>query len=171
MEWLVKKVGTTRLVKQLYRDGQRLLSISTEGDHVVDEVARMTPTHLQSTTLVVLLAQMINDGLVEGDTVFLADHVEDLRKLLERRVRGVHLVWNAPQKRLICELARLEVGREDNEDVEGDLEFSTGVQCQEVDARFEGHDPPVEQLAGGDTLTPEVVDEEHPTVRLQLHRD
>ena len=62
---LVQKIGATHLVQQLLGNGRRLPAIAAQIDHVLDEVARMTRTHLQPATLAIMhLTQLKAVGIV-----------------------------------------------------------------------------------------------------------
>src|SRR5437762_9159754 len=138
-------------------------------DELLDDVAGMAAPQAE-----VLLAVVREDlahrlGLVV-DALARADALEDLVVLLDRRSLDPDLVTDAPEERLVDEVGRVEVRREDDEHVERDLDLLTGVQREVVDALLERHDPSVEEVLGRDPLPAEVVDHEDPAVRLHLER-
>ena len=57
------------------------------------------------------------------------------------------LVRNASQKGFVGQFVQGEVGGEDDEQLEGDVDFSAGAKGKEIDAAIERHDPAVEQIA------------------------
>src|SRR3972149_467425 len=61
-----------------------------------------------------------------------------------------------------------DVRREDEEQLEGDLDGLAAEEREVVDARLHGDDPAVEQLLRLDELAAEVVDDEDAAVRLHL---
>ncbi len=80
------------------------------------------------------------------------------------------LVGNAAQERVVDQVVRLQVGREDEELIEGHLDLLAVGQVQEVVALFERHDPAVEQLDDAHPLAAEVVDHQRAAVALELQR-
>src|SRR5207248_4400106 len=102
-------------------------------DELLDDVARMAAAQAE-----VLLAVVREDlahrlGLVV-DVLARADALEDLVVLLDRRRLDADLVADAAKERLVDEVGRVEVRREDDEHVEGDLDLLAGVQREVVDA-------------------------------------
>ena len=100
----------------------------------------------------------------------LAEHLEQLAKLVERRIVDLDLIGNAPQERLVCQVHRLQVCGENDELVKGDLNLATGRQCQVVDPVLQRHDPAIEQFGRIDPLPTEVVDQQAAAIALQLQR-
>ena len=98
-----------------------------------------------------------------------AVHFPNPPELIERGILRENLVRNAAQKRFVCERSGLEVGGEDNQHIERNLEFSSGVQIQIIDPRLERHNPSIEQVACGHSLPSEVVDDEHAAVGFEVH--
>ena len=90
--------------------------------------------------------------------------------LVDGRVLREDLVGDAPHERFVGERLRLQVGREDDQHVERNLELAAGMQRQEVDAALERHDPAVQEVARRDALAAEVVDDEDAAVGLHLDR-
>ena len=114
--------------------------------------------------------QVGHHDLVKLQSPLAAVQLEDARELLNRRVVDGDLVGNTAQERFVGQRRGVEVGGKDDEDVERDLEFLAGVQREVIDAAFERHDPPIEQVLGPDTLAPEIVDQQDAAVGLELER-
>ena len=110
-------------------------------NHVLDQVSRVTGTHLETAPLVVLGYEMVHDLWPEFHLMLATDELEDLKKLLEGRVLCHHLVGNPPEKRFVSKLSWLEVRGEYDQDIEWDLELTAGLQGKEIHARFERDDP------------------------------
>src|SRR5947209_3054829 len=108
-------------------------------------------------------------GLVV-DVLARADALEDLVVLLDRRRLDADLVADAAEERLVDEVGRVEVRREDDEHVEWDLDLLAGVQREVVDTLLERDDPPVEEVLRRDALPAKVIDHEDAAVRLHLER-
>ena len=79
-----------------------------------------------------------------------------------------HLVLNAAQERLVAEIARVEVGGEDHERLEGRGHLAAGHEAEIVDAALHGNDPAVQDLRRSRDLAAEVVDEVDAVVGLYL---
>ena len=96
--------------------------------------------------------------------------LEDPVEVRRRRVRQLHLVADASEKRVVGELPRREVRREEDERIEQHFDRLSGVQREVVDATFERADPAIQQRDGRSLLPAEVVDDERATVGLELER-
>ena len=114
--------------------------------------------------------QPFDDLLVVGDVAFPADVREDPLEVRDRRALGEHLVVDAAEKRFVHQFGRSDVRGEHDEHHEGQLEFLTGLERQEVDAALERHDPAVQQVARRAPLTAEIVDDQNAAVGNCLDR-
>ena len=119
------------------------------------------------------LAPVVREDLRERvrailDLLACAHALEDLLVLVDGRRLDADLVADAPQEGLVDEVGRVEVRREHDEHVEGDLDLLPGVERQVVDALLERDDPTVEEILGRDALAAEVVDHEDPAIGLHL---
>jgi hypothetical protein len=63
-------------------------------------------------------------------------------------------------ERSIHEIGGPQVGREDDELIEGHFEALAGMKLEEIDAALQRHDPPIENILGADELPAEVIDNE-----------
>src|ERR1700678_2562496 len=73
-----------------------------------------------------------------------SEHGDHLPEHLLGRVGGLDLVGYAPEKRLIDELAGLEIGRENDELIKRDPDLFAAGQAEEVVPLLEGHDPAIQ---------------------------
>src|SRR2546430_1847068 len=168
--WIERhEVAVARHLDQVGRELRRATEEARGVDKLLDDVSRMAATQAE-----VLLAVVREDlahrlGLVV-DALAGADPLEDLVVLLDRRRLDADLVANAAEERLIDQVGRIEVRREDDEHVERDLDLLAGVQREVVDALLERNDPAVEEVFRRDALPAEVVDHEDAAVRLHLER-
>ena len=80
------------------------------------------------------------------------------------------LYGNSPQKRFVDQILRLQVRREDDQLIEGNLDLLAVGQIQKVETFFQRHDPAVQQFVGAHPLPAEVVDHQRAAIALQLHR-
>src|SRR4030095_4800760 len=94
--------------------------------------------------------------------------LEDFFVLFHRWILKMNLIANASEKRLIHQLLRLEIRREDDQRIKGQLELLASVQSQVVNPLFKWDNPPVQQILWADKLTSEIVNQEHSSVRLNL---
>src|SRR5437867_5757731 len=136
-------------------------------DQLLDDVSRVAAPEAK-----VLLAVVREDlahrlGLVV-DALPGADALEDLVVLLDRRRLDADLVADAAEEGLVDQVRRVEVRREDDQHVKGDLDLLAGVQREVVNALFKRDDPAVEQVLRRDALPAEVVDHEDAAIRLHL---
>src|SRR6185295_18706159 len=83
-------------------------------------------------------------------------------------VANLDLERDAPQERLVHEVARLQVGRKNHQLVERYLQLLAGGQGEEVVPHFQGNDPAIEQVRRLDPLTSEIVDQKTAAVALHL---
>src|SRR4029453_18672067 len=95
---------------------------------------------------------------------------EDGVELSDGRAIGRNLVLDATKERFVDQLRWPDVGGEDDERHEGQLELLPARQREKVHARLEWDDPPVQHFARRASLPPEVVDDQESTVRHQLNR-
>ena len=65
-----------------------------------------------------------------------------------------HLVPDAAQERVVHQVLRVEVGREDDELLERHLELLAAGDGEEVVPVFQRQDPAVEQFLGADSCRP-----------------
>ncbi len=96
---------------------------------------------------VVVDQQSLDEAALRRRAEVAAAAREDRLELLDGRTLGEDLVLNAPQERLVDEFGRPNVGREDDQRHERQLELLAALQRQEVHAALERHDPPVQQVA------------------------
>src|SRR5581483_5219468 len=106
------------------------------------------------------LTKILGAAGLGGNLVVLHQPAEDLVEHGVADVVDLDLGLDAPQERLVGEVARVQVGREDDHQLEGNLELHAGGQGEVVDATVERNDPAVEQLARRKHLAAEVVDDE-----------
>jgi hypothetical protein len=115
-------------------------------------ISRMAESHRAIAGTVVLFENVFDDVVVVDDVHFIGRSAEQFAEFAFRRVLDAYLVGNAAKERLIDELAGLEVRREDDKLIEGDLNLPAAGQVEEVVSFLQRHDPAVEQLVGADAL-------------------
>ena len=71
---------------------------------------------------------------------------------------------------LATDLKETKQRLEDDELIEGDLDFFAVRQVEKIDPLFQRHDPAIEQRVGAHFLAAEVVDDQRATVALELQR-
>ena len=102
--------------------------------------------------------EILDRSLVERHFLLLAGQPKDPREHLAIRRPDPNLVANAPQERLVDQFVRVEVGREDDQQLERHRELFPGDQREIIDPLFQRHDPAIEQILRADDLPTEVVD-------------
>jgi hypothetical protein len=113
---------------------------------------------------------VVDQGLVVREVRVRARATEDLVELLGRQRPRLIFVWMRRRNASSTTVAGIEVRREDDEEVERDLQLLAARHREEVDAAVERHHPSVQQLERRDPLAAEVVDDEEPVVRTHLDR-
>ena len=83
---------------------------------------------------------------------------------------GFDLVGDSSQKRFVHQVARLQVGREYDQLVEGNADLLSPRKTEKVESFFERYDPAIEQFVDGHPLPAEVVNHQCATVALHLQR-
>ena len=125
--------------------------------------------------LAIAAVEVCVDQVLHGFFFVLKAHrrSEDFHDGLElalRRIGNLDLVRDAPQKRAVNQVFWFKVCREDDQLVEGNLYFLSTGKIQKVVSLFEWHDPSIEQLVDGHSLSTEVVDDQRSAVTLELDR-
>ena len=134
------------------------------------QVAWMAVAHGPADRLVVLFDQVLDDfGSVRDVERF----AHDLKEFAKRRFFGVEdfdFVGYPSEEGVVDEVFGFEVGAEDHELIEWDLDLLTTADADVVVAFFERDDPSVEQFVDAHSLAAEVVDEENAAVAFHLER-
>src|SRR5207247_8658576 len=94
----------------------------------------------------------------------------EANEVASRRALRENLVANAPQERLVGELGRLQVRREDQQHDERNLDGLARLERQEIDPALERPDPSVQQIPRRAALPPEIVDHQNAAVCRHLPR-
>ena len=136
--------------------------------HLQEQVARLAAAERTAARLVVVFHEVLERRLVELEAEMVAHEHEQFSELPFRRIGDFDLVRYAAQEGVVDQISRFQVGGEDDELIEGDLQFAAVGQVEEVVTLFERNDPPVEQLIDAHPLPAEVVDDERAAVGLEL---
>src|SRR5262249_35916815 len=136
----------------------------------VDDVHRITGAQFGAAVGEAELAQVFAAIGFERDIAHGGHAAENLIECVLMYRLDEDLVVNAAEEGFIGQIVGVEVCGEDHHHFERDLELHAVLQRQVIDAAVEGHDPAVEQVARGDKLAAEVVDEEDTVVGLHLER-
>src|SRR5437667_5783030 len=99
---------------------------------LVEDVARLAAAQRPLEGLVIAVEDVLVANLVEDDLELLAGPLEDLPEFDGGRVGDVDLVAHAPEKRLIDQRSRLEIGTEDDHGLEGGADRHTGAGESQV---------------------------------------
>src|SRR4029453_1869739 len=135
-----------------------------ERERVLDQIARVASPERDAAATQFVVDEPVDDRGLAWHTLVTAVVRENLHELLDAWRFRQDLVAQTAEERLIHQIARFEVGGKHHEHLERKLELLTGLQRQEVAATLEWNDPPVEEVARGDVLTSEVVDDQHTAV-------
>src|SRR6266516_7268652 len=101
---------------------------------LVEDVARLASSQRPFEWLVIAVEHVLIADLVEHDLELLARPLEDLSEFDRCRIRHVDLVPHAPEKSLVDQRSRLEVGAEHDHGLEGRADrHARARQREEVD--------------------------------------
>src|SRR5690606_31768711 len=164
----IHKVGLGGPVNQLFTHRRFDAKIVSHVHNLVEQVARVIGAQLALGLDVILLEQVAQRLFVEVEAAHLGDAPEYLPVIVEGRRGDLDLVSDAPQERLVHQVAGRQVGGKDEQQLERHFQLLACVQGEEVYVLFHGDDPAVEQVARANLLPAEVVDEEQPAVGLHL---
>ena len=152
------QIGVEGFLDRLRIQCSRLSPEVGSVDEPGQELARVRPL---KRPVAVESDQESGRGGIRTQSMRLALAAEDAGVHLGGRVWDQDLVRDPAQERLVHELGRLQVGREDHLAGEGNFDLvPAGGEVHEVDAFLHGHDEAVEQAAGRFGLAAEVVDHE-----------
>src|SRR4051794_20948666 len=130
----------------------------------------MTATQRSMNLNIVLLQQIAQSLVAVGNTLGLADQLKDLAKLLWSRIGDFNLMPDAPEKRVVHEVLRVKVGREDDQHIERYLQLLARLKGQVVDLALKGDDPAIQQILRAAALPAKVVDQKQTPVGFHLER-
>src|SRR5450759_4253513 len=125
----------------------------------------MTPAERLAGSLVVAIDKSSNNSQRVGELPRLAVAMKNLFELLRAGIPDQHLVLDPAQKGFVTKSIRFQIGREDEERLERDGDFSTGAQGEIVDPPLHRNNPPVQHLRRRRLLTAEIVDQIDAVVR------
>lgn len=134
------------------------------------QVARVAIAHGATDRLEVLFDEVIDHIGTKRD---FCDSAHDLEKFAESLfcwILDFDLVRNSTQKRVVDKVFWLEIGAEDDQLIEWDLNFLSVAHRQVVVAFFERYDPSIEQFVDTHSLTSEVVDQQNAAIAFELQR-
>src|ERR1700681_3630380 len=149
---------------------RRTTLVLAYGSQDVADVARIASAEFTTSLGQAQFAQILRAVRFGRDSELADDTHEDL--IESRLIDGVHkdLVMNTAQKRVIRKIARIEVRREHNHQLERDLKLDTVSQHEIVHAPVQRDDPAIQKVARRHQLPAKVVDDEDPVIRLHLKR-
>ena len=117
----------------------------------------------------VMLGDEVIDGfLAMGDFQGAAHDFEELSERFFRGIGDFDFVRNTSEKRIVDEIFRFQVGAENYQLIEGDLDFFPTADGKKVVAFFEGYDPAVEEFVDTHSLASEVIDEQDTAIAFEL---
>src|SRR5262249_39987611 len=151
-------------VEQLPCDRQPVPAVPAQRDDLIDQIARMARTHLAADRSVMAALQVSDHHRMELQIPAAAVQLENANELVDRWIVDLNLVRNTAQKGFIGERGWIQVSREHDQDVEGNLELLAGVQRQIIDPALKRNDPTVQQLFRTNPLPAEIIDEKDAAV-------
>lgn len=130
----------------------------------------MAIAHRSADGLVVLFDQVVDDLGTVRDIERFAHDLKEFAKRCFLGVENFDFVRDPAEEGVVDEVFGFEVGAEDHELIERDLDFLATADADVVVALFEGDDPAVEQFVDAHSLAAEVVDKENAAVAFHLQR-
>ncbi len=137
-------------------------------NHLVDQEDRLVVGVNIVDRWVLLFQQVQQCRFIQLHLLFTGDHGEDFQEICLTRAINFDLKENPAQGGLVEDFIRVEVGRKDHQRVEGDFEFFTRLQCQNILGFFQWDDPAVDQALWGFCLTAKVVHDKDAAGRFEL---
>src|SRR5687767_1503828 len=116
-------------------------------ERLLDQIARVAPTHLNAARAEVSCQQILHESRIELQVAVAAEFFEDLSEISLRRAFAENLVMDAPQECFVYELRRLDVGGKHDQRHEWQVEFLPSLKREEIDTALEGNDPPIQQVS------------------------
>ena len=107
----------------------------------------MATLELTVSLIIVGLNQVTRAIIRVRHALLLADPGQDRQIFLSSRVGHLHLVPDATEERLVAQLRRGDVRREDEQHLEEQIDGVAGVEREAIHALLHRHDPAVEQLS------------------------
>src|SRR5438067_287726 len=114
--------------------------------------------------------QVVKAVLVERNARRFALAHEYVEELLAGRVGHAQLVLYAPQESIVYQVFRVEVGGQDQEKLERNLQLLARFESEVIYPFFKGYDPAIEKRLRAYLLAAKVVNQEEAAVGLQLKR-
>ena len=117
----------------------------------------------------VMLGDEVIDGfLAMGDFQGAAHDFEEFPERFFRGIGDFDFVRDTSEERIVDEISRFQVGAENHQLIEGDLDFFPTADGKVVVAFFEGDDPAVEEFVDTHSLATEVIDEQDTAIACEL---
>src|SRR5260221_11299209 len=164
------EIGFAGAVQQFFGKLRRAVQIARDVEKLVQDVAWVKRTQLTLASDIPFLEQVGQPLFIIGYALRLTRSLENLTVFFKGRITNFNLVTDAPQERLINQVSGVQIGRENNQYIERNLDLAPGSQCQIVYAFFDRDNPAIEQIARAHLLTTKVVNQEHAAVGLDLIR-
>src|SRR5581483_9288291 len=125
---------------------------------LIDNVARIAGSELLTHRSTDECDQIGRDIGVVGNGLIFRNPAEDLNELVIRDRANLDLGLNAAQKRRINQLGRIEVRREDDKHLKGNLDLLSTYERKKIDTAVERNDPAIEKLVRAHALAAKVID-------------
>jgi len=125
----------------------------------MQQISWMASSQWPANVAIVLGDELFDSVRPPGYIAAFARTLEQIHKLLDRRVSNVDLERNTSQKGFVYKLFGLQVGRKENSLLKRNREFLSSRQAKEIVPAFEWNDPSIQKLRWSHPLATEVVDQ------------
>src|ERR1035438_8424710 len=145
--WAQKqKAAVERAIEDLIRQCERKLLKVHQIEGMRQHIARMAAPEELPGGAVTLLQKSLQHAGGQWELALGTKVLEDADEFLLAGAAQQHLVLNAPQECFVTQGRRVEVGGEDQENLEGNAHFAAGQKAEIVLAALHGHDPAIQDL-------------------------
>src|SRR5580704_13942507 len=151
-------------------DGHGALLIAADRGENINDIEGITSSQLGAAIGDAELAQVVAAIGFERNASRRGHSPEDLVEGVLVNRLDENLVVDSAQEGFVGQVVGVEVGGKDHHHFKGNLELHAVLQRKIVDAPVQRNDAAIEQIAGGNELASEVVNEEDAIVCLHLQR-
>src|SRR5262249_1282902 len=140
------KRRAARIIDQLARQLRRQSQKSDVIGDTVEQIARVHAAELAIGLFVVFFDEVIERVLVVFDLLLRADRLKDRLVLAGGRARRLDHVTDAAPECFVTQVARIEIGRENNQLLERHFDLLAGGKSQKVHLLFQRVNPAIQKL-------------------------
>src|ERR1039458_7169657 len=157
-----------RIVDKARLEVRRLRHEAAGRHHLIADELRLKCSQIHPFSRLELGDYVIKDPSRQRQILQRALPIEDAAINLQAGYSYLYLVRKTAQEGRIHQVFRLQVGRKNDQLLEGDAKALSCMQFQKIDAALQRDDPAVEQAGWARILAAKVIDDEAAAQRLQV---